>query len=848
MADRPQSESLLPGPSEPAEPQPAAGADVAPATAFVDIALPLPVGQTFTYHLTPYQQQRVQPGARVRVPVGRRRMTGYVVATRAAAPEGFATRAIENLVDRDPVLPPELLELARFAADYYLTPLGDVLAAMIPAEADSWGDRRVRLTDQGALALHHEALGRDLQGLLLERGQMRISEIEEQLDDPRIEAVLVQAIEEGALAWDEAGARGERYAAAFELAPGDPDLQRERAGRSAAGRAVIDFLVALGRPALADELRQGVGCSAAVLRRLTGLGILLRFSQPSRLGLDRHLLAHANGSSAAPPLLELRGDQASAVTELERALASGKFERFLLRGMTGSGKTEVYLRAAAAALAGGRSVLLLVPEIALVPALAAAARLRFPKELAVLHSGLGAAERQQEWARIRTGEARLVVGPRSALFAPVTRLGLIVVDEEQDLSYKQDSSPRYQGRDLALMRAKLAGAVAVLVSATPSLETRLAVVSGRMAALTLTERAGNGALPEGILVDLRNEPSVGVGGKGRLPGDVQFSARLLAEIERALTEGDQTILLRNRRGYAPLLLCRACGEDFRCDDCGLPRTYHRKGGRGEQLICHYCDSRLAVPPRCPRCRAETLEPIGSGTERIEEAVKERFPDAAVDVLDRDALSRGGGPAAILERFQRGETQILVGTQMVSKGHHFPRVALTGILSADSYLGFPDFRAVEKTYALLTQLAGRAGRGERPGRMVIQTFLPDHYAIRAALLQDDVAFAEQEMRFRRIFHYPPYTRMVQLLLRDANRERGLARLGEIAARIGRHPRAEELRVTGPATAPLERLRGEWRLQLLVRSAQGGLLRQAIREALGEKPHAGLAVDVDPFHLL
>lgn len=807
-------------------------------TAFVDIALPLPVGQTFTYHLTPYQQARVRPGARVRVPVGRRRMTGYVVAARDTAPEGFATRAIEALIDREPVLPGELLELARFAADYYLAPLGDVLAAMIPAEADAWGDRRVRLTDRGALAVHHDPLAQAVQGLLLERGQLRISEIEELLDDPRIEAVLVAALEEGGLAWDEAGARGERYAAAFGLAPGGPEELRERAGRSPAGRAVVDFLAALGRPALADELRQGAGCSAAVLRRLAGLGILLRFSQPSRLGLDRHLMPRA----VAPAPITLRGDQAAALAAIEEALAAGSFARFLLRGMTGSGKTEVYLRAAAATLAAGRSVLLLVPEIALVPALATAARQRFPEELAVLHSGLGAAERQQEWARIRTGEARLVVGPRSALFAPVANLGLIVVDEEQDLSYKQDSSPRYQGRDLALMRAKLAGAVALLVSATPALETRLAVASGRMVGLGLTERAGFGALPEGILVDLRNEPVV------RLPGDVQFSARLLAEIERALAEGDQTILLRNRRGYAPLLLCRACGEDFRCADCGLPRTYHRKGGRGEQLICHYCDSHLAVPARCPTCRAETLEAIGAGTERIEEAVKERFPGAAVDVLDRDALSRGGGPAAILERFQRGETQILVGTQMVSKGHHFPRVALTGILSADSYLGFPDFRAVEKTYALLTQLAGRAGRGERPGRMVIQTFLPEHYAIQAALRQDDAAFAEQEMRFRRIFHYPPYTRMVQLLLRDRSRERGLERLTEIAHRLARHPRAGELRVTGPATAPLERLRGEWRLQLLVRGAQGSVVRQAIREALGDKPHAGLAIDVDPYHLL
>jgi primosomal protein N' (replication factor Y) len=829
-------------------------APASPATAFVDIALPLPVGQTFTYHLTLYQQQRVKPGARVRVPVGKRRMTGYVVATRAEPPAGFETRAIEALIDRDPVLPPDLLDLARFAADYYLAPLGDVLAAMIPAEADAWGDRRVRLTDRGAMAMRREPLAAAVQALLLEQGQLRISEIEERLDDPGIEAVLVAAIAEGSLAWDEAGARGERYEAAFELSPGEPGELRARAGRSAAGRAVIDYLAALGRPALADELREGAGCSAAVLRRLATLGILRRFSQPRRLALDRHLLAGGPGrtgsggatdSRFAKPAFALRPDQQAALDGIEGALAAGEFGRFLLRGMTGSGKTEVYLRAAAAALAGGRSVLLLVPEIALVPALAAAARERFPEELAVLHSGLGAGERAQEWARIKTGEARLVVGPRSALFAPVTRLGLVVVDEEQDLSYKQDSSPRYQGRDLALMRAKLAGAVAVLVSATPSLETRLAVTSGRMTPLTLTERAGQGALPEGILVDLRNEAVV------RLPGDVQFSERLIAEIERALADGDQTILLRNRRGYSPLLLCRACGEDFRCADCGLPRTYHRKsaqGGRGEELICHYCDSRLAAPPRCPVCRAETLEAIGAGTERIEEALVARFPGAAVDVLDRDALRRGGGPAAILERFERGETQILVGTQMVSKGHHFPRVALTGILSADSYLGFPDFRAVEKTYALLTQLGGRAGRGERPGRVVIQTFLPEHYAIRAALLQDDAAFAEQEMRFRRIFHYPPYTRMVQLLLRDKSRERGLARLSEIAGRISHHRHSGELRVTGPATAPLERLRGEWRLQLLVRGARGGVVRQVVREALGEKPLPGLAVDVDPYHLL
>jgi primosomal protein N' (replication factor Y) len=343
----------------------------------------------------------------------------------------------------------------------------------------------------------------------------------------------------------------------------------------------------------------------------------------------------------------------------------------------------------------------------------------------------------------------------------------------------------------------------------------------------------------GVLVDLRQEPGT------RRPGEVVFSARLREELERTLAAGEQAILLRNRRGYAPLLLCRACGEDFRCGQCGLPRTLHL---RERRLLCHYCASSLPLPAICPACRGETLEPIGAGTERVEEELAALFPGVEIDVLDRDSARRSGGPAAILERFGRGETRLLVGTQMVSKGHHFPGVTLTAVLSADGYIGFPDFRAVEKTYALLTQIAGRAGRGDRAGRVVVQTYLPEHYAIRAALEHDDEAFAEQELRFRRAFHYPPFTRMVQLLARDRNRDRARTRLEEVAGRLERHPLAGELRVTGPAPAPLERLRGEWRFQLLVRGRRGAAVRQAVREAVGDKSIPGLAIDVDPFHLL
>ncbi len=309
--------------------------------------------------------------------------------------------------------------------------------------------------------------------------------------------------------------------------------------------------------------------------------------------------------------------------------------------------------------------------------------------------------------------------------------------------------------------------------------------------------------------------------------------------------GEQIILLRNRRGYAPMLLCRACGEDMRCPDCGLPRTYHR---RIRRLLCHYCGSTLAAPEKCPVCSEEALEPIGAGTERVEETFRELFPDARVDVLDRDTARRPGGPAALLERFGQGEIQVLIGTQMVSKGHHFPGVALTAVLSADAYLGFPDFRAVERTYNLLVQLAGRAGRGERPGRVVIQTYHPEHYAIQAALRQDDEGFAREEMRFRRVFHYPPYTRMVQLLVRDKDRDKAWSLISELAADLSAHPLSRSVRLSGPAPAPLERLRGQWRFQLLARSASGRDLHRLMREILPPNPGYDLVVDVDPQQLL
>jgi len=804
--------------------------------------VPLPLPEPLTYTIPPSLVALARPGCRVRVRVGKRRLTGTILALRDEAPAGLKLREIEGLVDLEPILTPELLELAEFVARYYKAPPGDMVRAMLPAQLAPWGEQSIRLTDGGALARLRDPLQERIVSLLHEAGSLSLAELHQKLDRLPIEEPSTAALDAALAALEERqlirvtrpGGRGSRFVTAVELAPGELAAHLESCGRSAQGRRVIDYLDSIERPATLTEVTAAVDCGPGVVRRLVGLGVLHRFTQMDRLSLDRHLL---EDDDQAP--IDLRPDQQAAVDRLTAAARIGDYAAFFLAGVTGAGKTEVYLRVVQQVLEAGRGAILMVPEIGLVPALARTVKARFGDRLAILHSGLSRAERQQEWERLRSGEAHVVLGPRSAIFAPVRDLGLVVVDEEQDSSYKQDSTPRYNGRDLALVRSRASGAIALLVSATPSLETRLNVERGRLEGLRLTERVGQGKLPEGILVDLKRE------GKPRRPGEVVFSQVLIDEIERTLGRDQQIILLRNRRGYAPVLLCRACGFDHECDDCGLPRTLHR---RPEKLLCHYCGSTLPLPARCERCEETALEPVGTGTERVEEQFRDLFPGVAVDLLDRDAVQRIGSTRAILERFGRQETQVLIGTQMVSKGHHFPGVALTAVLHADSYLSFPDFRAVERTYALLTQLAGRAGRGEVPGKVVIQTFHPDHYAIRAALEHDDRAFAEQEMRFRRVFHYPPYTRMIQVLLRGTHRQSVEREIEELARRLDAHLDQGRIRLHGPAAAPFERLQGKWRFQLLLRSESAAAMRRALDAALPDRLKSELVIDVDPQQLL
>ncbi|MEM7582007.1 MAG: primosomal protein N' [Acidobacteriota bacterium] len=804
------------------------------AETYAAVGVPAPLPEPLVYAV-PESLGPIAPGCRARVPLGSRQLIGVVMEIGITPPADVKVKEIIELLDIEPVLSSELLKLARFAADYYLAPIGETVRAMIPNDLPPWGNRRIALTDAGAIAPPRSPEEASLIDLLLEHRRLRLAEAQKLLTIPALAQLVDTLRREGRIRVEDPGRRGSRYVKAVELRPGDLEEKLQACGRSALGRSVVEYLHALGRPATVRELTSAVGCGAGVVRRLVSLELLREFTQPERLDLQRHQL---QPESASEPI-NLREDQRVAVETLEQAVRTRQFSPFFLRGVTGAGKTEVYLRAVEEGLRLGRTSILLVPEIAMVPALAGTCRSRFGSKIAILHSNLGSAERQQEWERLRRGEARIVLGPRSALLSPMADIGLIVVDEEHEGSYKQDRTPRYNGRDLALVRARNHDATVLLVSATPSLESRHNLQLGKLRGLQLTSRVGSGRLPEGILVDLRRE-SV------RLrPGEVHFSDRLKDEIRQATAAGDQVILLRNRRGYAPVLLCRACGENFACEDCGLPMTFHRRESR---LICHYCNHNQAKPSRCPSCKEEALEPIGAGTERVEEQFSELFPNISVDVLDADATRRTGGAAAVLESFASGRTQVLIGTQMVAKGHHFPSVALVGILFADTYLGFPDFRAVERTYALLTQVAGRAGRGDRLGKFVIQTYHPDHYAIRAVLENDDEMFRSQEIRFRRSFHYPPFTRMVQLLAEHKLRDRVELGLQQTARRLLAHPLAEGMRITGPAPAPLERLRGKWRFQLLLRGTSGTRLRRLVRDVLKQHPNPDIAIDVDPYDLM
>lgn len=544
--------------------------------------------------------------------------------------------------------------------------------------------------------------------------------------------------------------------------------------------------------------------------------------------------------SAGP--VEPTEEQAAALGEIHNFLRAGKFSTALLHGVTGSGKTEVYARAIQACLEAGKTALLMVPEIALTPAVAEQFVQRFSGQVAVLHSGLTPQERSQEWWRLRRGEARIAVGTRSAVFAPVENLGLIIVDEEQDASYKQGETPRYHGRDTAVVRAKFEGAVVLLGSATPALETTYQVRRGSYHLLTMPSRVANRELAPVTVVDM--------GAEFKETGKSEILSRaLVSGLQETLAGGGQALVLRNRRGYSNFLLCRKCGVPVQCVNCSISLTYHRRRNR---LVCHYCGYSRGVPKRCEQCGSEHLYFVGEGTEKVEEAVQEAVPGARVARLDRDTAGGRRQGEAILRKFVRGEVDVLVGTQMIAKGHDFQGVTLVGVISADALLGLPDFRAAERTFQLLTQVAGRAGRGELPGKVLVQSYHTDHYAVQLGAAQDYNGFYEKEMHFRRLMHYPPFVALTNVVVRDRKLDAAI-RVSKMLQSFFAGKKTSNLRALGPAPAPIARLKGDYRFHFLLKSPDRRAMQKLLRELAAytgqERIPAGtVLVDVDPLSLI
>ncbi len=536
--------------------------------------------------------------------------------------------------------------------------------------------------------------------------------------------------------------------------------------------------------------------------------------------------------------VELTSEQAAAFETLRGLAASQRFHAALLHGVTGSGKTEIYLRLADEVRRQGRSVLLLVPEIALTPSAAGIFRAAFGERVAIQHSGLSDGERHDQWHRIRRGDVDVVVGTRSAVFAPLRSLGLIVVDEEHDGSYKQEETPRYNGRDVAVMRARQAGALAVLGSATPSMESYQNALNGRYTLVTLERRVLDRPLADVRIVDMREEYAAS-------GPDVILSGALCEALAERLQRREQAIVLLNRRGYASTVFCRQCAATLECPNCSVSLTVHRAARRAR---CHYCNYSMALPKACLNCAGPFLEQLGFGTERVEAEIAARFPDARIARVDRDTIRKRGAITGLLSRFAAGDLDILVGTQMIAKGHDFPRVSLVGVISADVGLGLADFRAAERTFQLLTQVAGRAGRGEIRGQAIVQTLYPDHYSIRHACRQDYVAFFSDEAHFRRSMHYPPAVALVNVVVKDRSLATAMQDAGAIVQAL--RSRKDPYRVLGPATAPLSRIKGEHRAQLFLKGTHRAAMREALRDVLDQRPELRrrTIVDIDPINVL
>jgi primosomal protein N' (replication factor Y) len=828
---------------------------------FAQVALPVHLRKLFTYRLPQSMQAAARVGSRIVVRLGNKPLTGYIVALLPKLRVGTSLveselKEVEQLLDVEASLTPDVVELTRWVADYYAAPLGEVMRAALPAGINTSIMQVVSITENGREAIRGAsarsvanesvpsasadvsdltpAKTRALQ-ILADEGEAEVNAFSLRMGSTRIPKWLRELERDGLI---ERGYRTRTTATRtkrqrlIKLVTSD-DGER----RTAAQQRAIATLAANNGPMPATELINAAQISPSVIATLKRKGFVAEFEEDLR----RDPLAFAELPKTED--LTLTPAQATALEVIESAIAENKFSPLLLHGVTGSGKTEIYIRAMREALSSGRGAMMLVPEIALTPILSRRLRAHFGDQIAIFHSSLSRGERFDEWSRLRTGEARVVLGTRSAVFAPVENLGLIVIDEEQDASYRQEESPFYNARDTAIVRAQKASATVVLGSATPSLESFHNAQSGKYRYLSLPSRIGERSLAAAELIDMRAEFA-------RQKQSAVFSEEVLAAIGETKAKGEQSIILLNRRGYSSFILCRSCGESIMCPNCEVTLTYHR----GDQtLVCHYCNHHQRAPSQCPVCTSKYIYYVGEGTEQIEELLHQRFPDLRIGRIDRDTKSRRREFEKTLLDFEKGELDLLVGTQMLAKGHDFPNVTFVGVISVDAGLALPDFRAAERTFQLITQVAGRAGRGDRPGRVLVQTYHPHHYALRHAVAQDYVGFYNEEIRHRRNHQYPPFVALALLLTRHSvvNRAHEIAQ--QVRKALVESDTDRSCRILGPAPAPLARLRNEFRFHVLVKSKSRKQMRAVIDRALTALEDAGndlrhVSLEIDPISMM
>lgn len=805
----------------------------------MEVAVDLPVFQPYTYLVPASLLPLAATGKRVLVPFKNRRVTGYILGP-AGPPENQKAKRVLDILDDFPLFPAAMIPFFKWVAGYYIYPLGMVIKSGLPGGLNLKEYEQLTLADAGRGALSSDALPPLERALLecLSQSPCPAKELESRVKQSVPAALLQMLTREGKivrtkkLAGGTTRIRTQRQVSIPKPAPSYEGLTEKR-------RAIIDILSAEGALPVTD-LKERIPGAPGIIRAMEKAGLVRIEHSPVYRDPLGETIRRDMPHNPTP-------DQARAIEKVVDALGRG-FSACLLDGVTGSGKTEVYLQAAAAVMDRGYSVLVLVPEIALISQTERRFRARFGEVVAILHSGLSAGQRYDQWRRIAAGEVHIAVGTRSAVFAPFESLGLIIVDEEHDSSYKQETGLRYNARDMAVMRAREQGAVVLLGSATPSVQSYFNVQQKKFKALSLPKRVEARPMPEISVVDLKASRGV--------KGIEQFiTPELRKSLAHTLSRGEQALLFLNRRGYANFPVCRECGQAICCEHCDISLTLHRKTNAYK---CHFCGFSRAATSACPACGSRHILLMGLGTEKVEAGVQALFPTARVARMDRDTTVRKGALVSLLKGIKERTIDILVGTQMVAKGHDFPNITLVGIICADLSLSFPDFRAGERTYQLLAQVAGRAGRGDSPGRVILQTYNPEHFSILSAQAQNFESFYDREIGFRRALRYPPFSRLAQIKISGKNKDRTAARAQELGGLCRRTKAGEEFEKTidvlGPIEAPLLKIAGRYRWQILLKAAGVQPLHLFIKRLMAENPtvfngsQPRVAVDVDPYDML